>query len=226
MKKHLLSAGIITLLVSTAFAREVDIEMKPMHFGIWSAYGHLHGDSIASFQGFEKEMEGQATTRITAWAEFGTVVDERLFLKAVLFGHYWYSVPASPSAPWEYYKNGGAGLDEAVATYRFGDIEKPVFQLHAGLMKHKYSPNSNLGEYLYRSVTYPGIIVANDWELIKCGEPRAEQGAAYYREVEGREHEASLGGWKSQYLLHVEGAEQHGRGRGRGEYERDEVRPE
>src|SRR5215212_676893 len=57
-------------------------------------------------------------------------------------------------------------------------------------------------------------------------QPRSEQRPAYDREVEGWEDEARPRGWEPQYLLHVERAEQHGRGGGRGEYEGDEVRPE
>ena len=50
-------------------------------------------------------------------------------------------------------------LTEASGTYSFGDEEKPWLKLTAGYFPYKYNPEvRNLGEYLFRSLTYPGLI--------------------------------------------------------------------
>jgi hypothetical protein len=46
-------------------------------------------------------------------------------------------------------------------SYLFGDPEKPFLRLGAGIFPYKYNPDvHNLGEYLYRTGTYPGFMIS------------------------------------------------------------------
>ena len=50
-------------------------------------------------------------------------------------------------------------LTNASGTYSFGNIEKPWLTLTGGYFPYKYNPEvRNLGEYVFRSYTYPGLI--------------------------------------------------------------------
>ena len=46
-------------------------------------------------------------------------------------------------------------------SYIFGDPEKPLLRLGAGIFPYKYNPDvRNLGEYLFRTGTYPGFMIS------------------------------------------------------------------
>jgi hypothetical protein len=58
-------------------------------------------------------------------------------------------------------------VGQAQAVYAFGeDPTKPSSTLQFGLFPHKYSDAVNLGEYLYRSGTYPGILTSGGWSYM------------------------------------------------------------
>ena len=71
---------------------------------------------------------------------------------------------------WNAYPNGGLfrnwieqqmslWLTEASGTYSFGDPEKPWLKFTGGYFPFKYNPEvRNLGEYMFRSYTYPGLL--------------------------------------------------------------------
>ena len=53
--------------------------------------------------------------------------------------------------------------------FRSGDPEKPSAKLQFGLFSVKYNSDAtNLGEYLYRSGTYPGYIWTGGWSYINA----------------------------------------------------------
>jgi hypothetical protein len=55
-------------------------------------------------------------------------------------------------------------FDRACMTYSFGDIIAPFLQFTLGYFPFKYNPDArDLGEYLYRSGTYPGYLI-NDFD--------------------------------------------------------------
>jgi hypothetical protein len=55
-----------------------------------------------------------------------------------------------------------ANLKEAHGIYSFGDLERPFLQVQSGYFPFKYNPDArNLGEYLYRTGTYPGFVITD-----------------------------------------------------------------
>ena len=51
-------------------------------------------------------------------------------------------------------------IKHAEGIYSFGNPERPFLQLEGGLFPYKYNPDvRNLGEYLFRSFTYPQCLI-------------------------------------------------------------------
>jgi hypothetical protein len=50
--------------------------------------------------------------------------------------------------------------DRVAGSYDFGDVESPLLKVKVGYFPFKYNPDvRNLGEFLYRTGTYPGYII-------------------------------------------------------------------
>ncbi len=97
-------------------------------------------------------------------AGLSALIKERLHIKIGVEGLLWFnSFPTkqifnSENVPQKYFKfyfHQGEGALTIV-----GDQENPVLQVGAGLFPYKYNPDvRNLGEYLFRSGTYPGYLI-------------------------------------------------------------------
>ena len=89
-------------------------------------------------------------------------------------------------------KHVSLGIDQAEAVYAFGDVERPMLQLHLGTFCYKYNPDvRNLGEYLFRSGPYPNYILNGGFLAVG-------DNAAY---MEGFQASAHLGGLTLDLLL-------------------------
>jgi hypothetical protein len=54
------------------------------------------------------------------------------------------------------------GIADGEGIISFGDVSKPFLQFAAGIMPFKYNPDAyNLGEYLFRSGTYPTYVITS-----------------------------------------------------------------
>lgn len=79
---------------------------------------------------------------------------------------FWHAIPAigNQSASKVFY--GDAILTKAFAQFRFGeamgDGENPLVVGKLGFFPVKYSPSKNLGEYLFRTGTYPSFLVTGN----------------------------------------------------------------
>jgi hypothetical protein len=59
-------------------------------------------------------------------------------------------------------------FDRAFMEYSFGDLKAPFLQFTVGYFPYKYNPDArDLGEYLYRTGTYPAYII-NDFDFTKA----------------------------------------------------------
>ncbi len=87
----------------------------------------------------------------------------------------------------------GPSISEAA--YAFGDPERPPVTLAIGLFPYKYNPEaSNLGEYLFRSTPYPGVVMTGGYAL-------ANSAAAY---LQGARASFRMGGFSADLLLLTE----------------------
>jgi hypothetical protein len=89
-------------------------------------------------------------------AAFGEVWEFNAGFKGILW---WPFHPGGGRAPYQRNMRGAAALSEASAKRTWGDHAFLEF----GFFPYKYNPDAqNLGEYLYRSGTYPGIVRNTD----------------------------------------------------------------
>lgn len=104
-------------------------------------------------------------------------VEKRLNIKVGVGGLFWYPFPQLKESPHTQIVKFGPGIATANATYRFGDPAAPWMRAQFGFFGYKYNPDAmNLGEYLYRSTTYPGILFTGGWTFTQSD---ATNNAAY-----------------------------------------------
>lgn len=94
----------------------------------------------------------------TGAVDFQAKKDERLGLE-VMVGVTYFSAPYQYATPQNYSRNISLVVPRLSASYLFGDVEKPFLKADVGIFNYKYNEYSrNLGEYMFRSWAYPGII--------------------------------------------------------------------
>jgi hypothetical protein len=95
---------------------------------------------------------------------FDAEVSEQLRLVARVEGKMWDPYPSSNTRAFRT-RNYSLWLDQACATYSMGNPENSAFSITGGYFVYKYNPEvRNLGEFMFRSWTYPGIIM-NDFDF-------------------------------------------------------------
>ena len=92
-------------------------------------------------------------------------ISERIRIAAGIEGEMFESTPKGGSSGqlnfvWTY--NSSLIIDNAYGSYLWGDTASPFLSLTIGRFRYKYNPESrNLGEYLFRSGTYPAYLINN-----------------------------------------------------------------
>lgn len=113
------------------------------------------------------DPDKQPLTRTGAYLTASGVWNERLEVRASLGGLFWYAFPELTSS--SRVVRFGPGVGQAQAVYSFGDDPRnnPSAKLQFGLFPVKYNADAtNLGEYLYRSGTYPGYVWTGGWSYL------------------------------------------------------------
>jgi hypothetical protein len=188
MRKHWLATAAGTALVclssalQPASAGESDSAASPetkvspglnalgMHFsGFWSmetgqlenywmnSFNINHQNLLKTYVNFG--MEKQITPRLQISAHAEGKMYYNTFDKKYNFG---VEAFVLPTMYYNFY------IDRAFMSYSFGDIDIPFLQITAGYFPFKYNPDSrDLGEYLYRTGTYPAYII-NDFDFTQA----------------------------------------------------------
>ncbi len=117
------------------------------------------------------DVSSQFLQRTSVWLTQEALVQDRLQVKIGVGGIFWYSLPEGNVGGEDAHKLGtkfGPGISQAQATYFFGaDPAHAALKLQMGLFPYKYNPEAkNLGEYLLRSGTYPGVLRTGGWNFI------------------------------------------------------------
>lgn len=149
------------LSASPAVAAE-DLVRHPISVGTFLDVGQLvHGRIVGESREGGKS-DGQMLQRSGVGITLSATYREDLDLRASIGGLFWYSLPEQP-APHERLVKGGFGVGEVTGIYRL----TRGYRLQFGLFGHKYNSDArNLGEYLFRSGTYPGTITTGGFELL------------------------------------------------------------
>ena len=157
MPRNLIFLLCSVLSIPSLAAADSESARPPMRlFSIWEAGQIEEASDIGRTPRVDKELHNRATV----WL----LQEARLAEHASLFlgvgGGYFFVFPRSKGNPWAHSQRSGFGLTDAHAEfgmYQRGQDE--LLRLKIGIFNYKYNEDArNLGEYLYRSWTYPTIL--------------------------------------------------------------------
>ena len=96
---------------------------------------------------------------VYAGVGFDAAIDEKLHIISRVEGKMWNPYPAEDRRDWRQ-RGYALWLDQACGTYTFDAGEGSQFSVTAGYYVYKYNREArNLGEFMFRSYTYPGILM-------------------------------------------------------------------
>ena len=148
----------IALMLSAAVAYADDLVKHAPEAGAFFEAGQLVKGRMMGESRPGGKSDGQVLQLSGGYASLSATYKEVLDLRTTFGAVYWYSLPEQPAAH-QRLAHGGAGLGEAWGAWRFGGLFGGHYRLQFGLFPHKYNADSkHLGEYLFRSGTYPGVI--------------------------------------------------------------------
>jgi hypothetical protein len=151
-----------TLALSSVFG-EVDVKHQPTRIGAWIDAGQVVKGKVDN----QADVDMQVLTRSKVALVQQATINDRLLLTGALGGLFFYSLPVDRNGPHTRLTKFTAVLEEASATYKFGDFNNPTFDTKFGLFFEKYNPDAkNLGEYLFRSGAYPGYLQTGGWYIL------------------------------------------------------------
>jgi hypothetical protein len=148
-----------------ASAQDSDVRIAPL-----SMTTQVDAGQVVKGELDGSKIEDKVLQRTSVWLIQEMRIRERLDVKVGVGGIFWYTFPdggPGGDAPYRSLTKFGPGIGRADMTYRFGSLEQPMFTLQAGFFPYKYNPDAkNLGEYLLRSGTYPGIVSTGGWNIL------------------------------------------------------------
>jgi hypothetical protein len=131
-------------------------------------YGHFEAGQIesGSLSDMNNVIIGTTDYKINhGWMEdgmaslgFDAIYKRNLEMVVALYTKLYFSYPQIDLAGSRFTKNvrQDVAIDDAFAQYHVGDAQSPLFLAQVGYFKFKYNPDvRNLGEYLFRTGTYP-----------------------------------------------------------------------
>jgi hypothetical protein len=149
---------------------ELEIERKPLKIGTGWEFGQV----IKGTDRFDVEIEVNAApfNRLGVAMMQELVANNRFEMRMGVGGLFWNPFPNRSSAAFTVNTRFGPGITQATGIYHFGRIEKRNLYLQFGFFPFKYNRDAhNLGEYLFRSGCYPGIIWTGGpggWTLVNA----------------------------------------------------------
>jgi hypothetical protein len=161
----LLKVCVMTGLVAAAGAH-AELVRNPTQVGTSIDVGQIVKGAIYTATGTRLDADKQVLTRTGVYLTESGVYNDRLTVQLTIGGLFWFALPEGSTYQTKLIKF-GPGVGQAQGVYAFGDDPKnPSATLQFGLFPHKYSESANLGEYLYRSGTYPGVLFSGGWSYI------------------------------------------------------------
>jgi hypothetical protein len=157
------TAALPLMLASLLVPARADVVRAPMRFGTNVDAGQIVKGELSE----GSEQTGQFVYRNGVYLVQSATINKKLDISVGVGGLFWYTLPVSPGAPHTRLVKFGPGVVEAEGLYRFGDAENPWGNLEFGYFPFKYNPDAkNLGEYEFRSGTYPGYLWTGGWSII------------------------------------------------------------
>ncbi len=170
-------AKVVALTVVMLGTSWAEVELNPTHFGSYMDFGQaVESHDLKDYQ---------PLSRLGFFMNTSGSYNGKFDISLTAGGLYWHSLP--PQDATQRNQLFGFGIGEAQGTYKFGDPESPIAKLQMGLFAHKYNPDAkNLGEYLYRSGTYPGYLWTGGWSWLNSSAYMAQGLRFSYYMLEGK----------------------------------------
>ncbi|MCD6024046.1 MAG: hypothetical protein K0Q91_962 [Fibrobacteria bacterium] len=191
-KKLPIFAGLCALVTGVAFAQETAPALKPLRtfasyeFGQFEGGTNNKGDDV-------KELISHASV----WILQEATLNEHARVRAGVGAAYFFVSPRSfGDNPFSHSKRSAVGLTEAHGEFDIASSGDDMWlQLKAGVFGYKYNPDAkNLGEYMYRTWTYPNVITTGGLDFVNSAAAQLTGLSALTR----------IGGLKNEVLLTVE----------------------
>lgn len=161
------------------------VDRKPLRLGMAWEFGQI-------VKGRERELgvpiRMEAINRLGVALTQEVAVGELFEMRMGVGGLFWNAFPVRAGGAFTMDTRFGPGITQATGVLRLGDPATGRHFLQFGFFPFKYNPDArNLGEYLFRSTPYPGILWSGGvkgWEVVNAAEYRA-QGAYFHWESPG-----------------------------------------
>ncbi|MDQ2999847.1 MAG: hypothetical protein M3Y08_01100 [Fibrobacterota bacterium] len=180
----------LSLAVFPARAGDGKLDLKPMSGFASYEMGRIEEGTFGTGTRVDNEFLHRASVWFTQEAEL--TANMRILMG--LGGIYYFVYPRQISNPYAFSKRSALGLSQAQGIYTFGDpaAEDHTLRVHVGIMPMKYNPDAkNLGEYLFRTWSYPGLIATGGFDI--AGNAGAQ--------VSGLRLNTKLAGFKNDFLV-------------------------
>ena len=156
----MLSAG----LFAAAQGEDATVEYKPLAFGGFSEFGLMRSGQYGE-TGFKNEWMDHFGAYVVQTAQ----VEENLAFDVGIGGVFEYQKREIIRAQWGGTQYKSFFVGPSVADIRYGAAARDGqgFGLQFGMFDYKYNPDAgNLGEYLFRSGTYPGYVTSGGFWFV------------------------------------------------------------
>ncbi len=170
--KTFILTALVAALAGSPRTATAAMVMEPKQVGADFDFGQIKNGKIGN-----GDAEDQVLARMGVYLATKGTYNERLELRMSIGGLFWFPLPEGITP--ERIMRFGPGVGEAQGVYHFGPAGASTANLQFGLFPLKYNPDAaNLGEYLFRSGTYPGYIWTGGWSYLNSASYMA-QGARY-----------------------------------------------
>jgi hypothetical protein len=159
---HLCKTLIILSVFACSFIQtshaEGKLEVKNIKWDGFASYQFgqvVKGDYLGSNMEYAPWWNHQ----VLAGVGFDADLTDRMTVKAKIEGMVWHVYPGNLRPDWRRAKT-SIWVDQACGTYKVDDPTNPMLSITAGYFIFKYNDEvRDLGEYLFRSGTYPGLLI-------------------------------------------------------------------
>jgi hypothetical protein len=183
MKKRLAVSLVFALGAAVTASVSAEVQRNPVLVGTSIDFGRV---VQGRFESNEDKAPGQVFTRTGVYLTESGVYENRLSLAVTVGGLFWFPLPEKLGFESRIIRF-GPGVGQAQLNYALGDTAAPWGNLQFGLFPIKYNSDSkNLGEYLFRSGTYPGVLYSGGWSYMNSAAYLAQGGRFTMRNFGGK----------------------------------------
>jgi len=162
MEKRISAAFIfwIILIVKMALCNDSTAHVKP----VFSGYASFQDGEVMKGYGIVGNLDHYWLQTAFAGLRADAAINDHFRVIAALEGELNFSFSVAPGTVdmnrQTMFPQTSLNIKHAEGIYSFGDPGQPYLQLEGGLFPYKYDPDvRNLGEYLFRSFTYPQCLL-------------------------------------------------------------------